>query len=182
MKTKHKYILSLSLFSLFLGSLAFYIYQQSQNFQTQEVSEPGAFPNIAFYDDNNRELNLDNTKAKVSLISFWATWCAPCIVEIPMFQKLYQDFKERGFTVIPINLDDSMTEAEPLIQRLWKKNKITFNTYYDFEKKSASQLNLAGLPSNFLIDENKQIIFESQGLIDWNSNEIRKMIEESLAN
>ena len=141
-------------------------------------------PDVEVQDLEGKKVNLKDyvKEDKLTILSFWATWCAPCIVEIPMFQKLYQDFKERGFTVIPINLDDSMTEAEPLIQRLWKKNKITFNTYYDFEKKSASQLNLAGLPSNFLIDENKQIIFESQGLIDWNSNEIRKMIEESLAN
>jgi len=67
---------------------------------------------------NNKEINTSDYEGKVVLVNFWATWCAPCQVEMPHIQKLYTDLNDQGLEVLSISVDDSRSASrvKPLIK------------------------------------------------------------------
>ena len=182
MFSKYKSFIGLFLFVFFIAFIGIYIYQQNKDFQTHgpDVIDAATLPNIKFFDANNSTVHLNEIKAKAILVSFWASWCAPCLVELPAFEELNKKYADDGLVILPINLDDSSEEAFQFVKRFWQKEDLNFDTYYDFDKNSAQQLAVSGLPTNILINSERKIIFESKGLQDWKSDHIQKIIKESL--
>lgn len=78
--------------------------------------------------DEYKEL-LDNSKGKVVLVNFWATWCPPCVKEFPELVKLYNDYKSKDFVLLFISLDDKSEYASKLIPFL-KKQGVDFTSYF----------------------------------------------------
>ncbi|MCC6866343.1 MAG: redoxin domain-containing protein [Ignavibacteria bacterium] len=82
--------------------------------------------------DDYQEL-INNSDSKVILVNFWATWCPPCVKEFPELVKLYKDYKNKGFALYFISLDDKSDYDTKLLPFL-KKNEVDFTSYYgDFE-------------------------------------------------
>jgi thiol-disulfide isomerase/thioredoxin len=187
---KHKTKVSIGIFVGFLVAVMIHILVQNGKVvdtnplgldQSQALDpEPPKFPNFTFYDKNGKRISFDDYKGKVVLVSFWASWCAPCQTEIPMFEALKQKLKEKDFEILAINLDDNREDAMTFINEYWPKYKISFPYLFDPEKTSAQKLNLQGLPSNYLISRKQKVIFDAMGLQDWFDPQIVKMIEDAL--
>lgn len=135
-------------------------------------------PNFSYTTEDKQEKKIHDLKGKVVLLSFWASWCAPCQVELPMFQKLYDKYDEDDFEIVAVNLDDIREDAMNFVKSFWKKNDIEYPTYFDPNKKAAIMLDIQGLPTNFLIDKDSRVVFQSTGLQDWNSPEVKNLIDE----
>jgi len=114
--------------------------------------------------------NFNTTKNKVVLVNFWATWCPPCIAEMPSIQKLYNDYKGKIEFVFVSN------ESPEIIQRFLKKNKYNFNTYNPISTPP-ELFNVTSIPRTFLIDKTGHIVIDKTGASDWNSNKIRSLID-----
>ena len=78
--------------------------------------------------DEYKEL-LDNSKGKVVLVNFWATWCPPCVKEFPELVKLYNDYKSKDFVLLFISLDDKSEYDSKLLPFL-KKQGVDFTSYF----------------------------------------------------
>jgi len=78
--------------------------------------------------DEYKEL-LDNSKGKVVLVNFWATWCPPCVKEFPELVKLYNDYKSKDFVLLLISLDDKSEYDSKLLPFL-KKQGVDFTSYF----------------------------------------------------
>tara|TARA_B100001248_G_scaffold262354_1_gene257723 strand:+ start:4517 stop:5071 length:555 start_codon:yes stop_codon:yes gene_type:complete len=179
---KHKFFLSIFAFVFCFSLLCFYVHEQ---YQAAKIVNPAStsgtsLPNFTFYDKKGHAKELEQVKGKAVLVSFWASWCAPCLIELPDFQKLYEKYSSDGLEILAINLDDNGDEAYPFVKRFWESKNIAFPTYYDFSKASADKLMVSRLPTNFLLNADHEIVFESQGLQDWKSERIQKMIEDVL--
>ena len=93
-------------------------------------------------------LSLENYRGQVVLLDFWATWCGPCIAEIPNVKKTYEKYKDQNFQIIGISLDRSKEPLEAYIE----KEGLTWLHYWDNTRKVSNLYKVQAIPSTFLID------------------------------
>ncbi|RAJ12938.1 TlpA family protein disulfide reductase [Olleya aquimaris] len=127
-------------------------------------------------DLNNSSYNFRQAENKVVLVSFWATWCPPCIAELPSLQKLYNDYKDSIEFVFISNVDKSVVSA------FLKKNNYTFNVYQPSEAPPNTLFDVKSIPRNFLIDKKGNVVIDKSGAANWNSETVRKAIDGLLNN
>ncbi len=112
---------------------------------------------IAFTDLNGNEIDTATMEDKVILVDFWATWCAPCVAEMPGIIKTYEENKDKGFEVIGISLDDSVEAVE----KFSAAKGITWPQYCDgkgYDNELAQRFGINRLPASFLVGKGGKII------------------------
>jgi thiol-disulfide isomerase/thioredoxin len=115
-------------------------------------------------------INLSSSKGEVMLINSWATWCPPCIAEMPSLQSLYNDFKDKVDFYFVSNEKSS-------VLRQWLSDKEYDLPVYQSMGPVPSQLNSSSLPTTYLINRKGNIVMEEVGANDWNSDAFRKKLE-----
>lgn len=121
---------------------------------------------------NTADLDFNSTKGKVVIVNFWATWCTPCVAEMPTIQDLYNDYKDKVVFVLVSN--EEPNKIKPFL------GKKQFNLpIYNPVTQNPSEFNTETIPKTFLINKDGKIIVEA-GRADWNSTKIRKIIDELL--
>lgn len=93
-------------------------------------------------------LSLEEYRGQVVLLDFWATWCPPCIAEIPNVKKTYEKYKDQKFQIIGISLDRSSEPLEAYIE----KEELGWFQYWDKSRQVSTMYKVQGIPSTFLID------------------------------
>lgn len=122
-------------------------------------------------------LRLADFRGKVLLLNFWATWCPPCVREMPSMEALYQKYKNRNFAVLAISLDE---KGEAVVAPFVKKLKLTFAIALDVESRVSALYGARDLPSSFLIDPKGKVIAAAKGERDWFSPEAQSYMDELL--
>lgn len=118
-------------------------------------------PEFALKDSNGQTVHLTDYKGKVVLLDFWATWCGPCKVEIPWFIEFEQQFKDRGFAVLGVSMDEDGWDAvKPYIE----DHKINYRVMLGNEQVSDIYGGLDSLPTTLLIDRQGKIASVHIGL------------------
>lgn len=136
------------------------------------------FPNLTLIDEKGYKTALEKFKGKVVLVSFWASWCQPCLDELPFFGQLAKDFS-KDIEIIAINQDDDLeSDMKTLIDQIWKKNRLPFKTYYDPGHTLARAVDLQVLPTNFILDRKGRLVFSSRGLFDWTGEHATNLLKE----
>ncbi len=98
---------------------------------------------------------LADTKGTVRLVDFWATWCAPCVEEIPMFKDLHALYGPKGLTLVGIAMDDEgLSKVKPFVDEL----KLPYPTLIGNESVATSFGGIVGFPSAFLVDREGRIV------------------------
>lgn len=134
-------------------------------FSHTQPETPGsreAAPDFMLSDLNGQELRLSAYKGRVVLLNFWATWCDPCRREIPRFVELQKKYRDRGFQVIGISLDDDVKAVPPF----YRDYKMNYPVAVGDAKLAESFGNILGLPVNFLIDRDGRIAARHLGEAD----------------
>jgi peroxiredoxin len=133
-------------------------------------------PDFTLKDVHGKSVSLASHKGKVVLINFWATWCPPCKAEMPSMNKLYNEIKARGFEVISVSTDNSLSAVKDFLA----KNRLDFTVLFDENRTVARQYHVFSMPITFLIDRNGMIVDKFSGEEDWTDPDIRKKIEKLL--
>ena len=110
------------------------------------VNQPA--PDFRVMDTRGEELTLEQYRGQVVLLDFWATWCGPCIAEMPNVKLAYAKHRDRKFQIIGISLDSSIAPLEAYIQR----EGIEWRQYLDSTGQISRLYGVRGIPSTFLID------------------------------
>lgn len=106
-------------------------------------------PDFALKDANGATVRLSDYKGKVVLLDFWATWCGPCKIEIPWFIQFEQQYKDKGFAVLGVSMDDDGWSAvKPYIE----ERKINYRIALGDDKVSELYGGVESLPTTLLID------------------------------
>ncbi len=112
-------------------------------------------PDFVLKNLEGQEVHSSSFSKKVVLLNFWATWCPPCLDEIPSLQSLYDDYQSKGLEVIGVNLDEGNPEA---VNRFVKKNRINFPVLVGDEEITVAFGGIRGIPTTFLIDREGKIV------------------------
>jgi len=126
-------------------------------------------PEFTRRDLNGGNLDLATFRGKVVLLNFWATWCAPCQVEMPRFVQWQRQYGPQGFQVIGISMDDDPELARKLYARL----KLNYPVAMGDEKLGELYGGVLGLPLTYLVDRNGEVRARFQGETDLKTIEKR---------
>lgn len=112
---------------------------------------------------DGRKYKLSDLKGKVVLVNTWATWCGPCVAEMPLFVKAYEKYKDQGFEILAISDDDAADRDQVL--RFAKEHRLNFPVLYD-EGVVAKLYDMQGYPGNIFIDRQGNIRYLQVGGFD----------------
>tara|TARA_B100000989_G_scaffold115712_1_gene85111 strand:- start:761 stop:1222 length:462 start_codon:yes stop_codon:yes gene_type:complete len=118
----------------------------------------------SFVDLYENNLDLTVFKGKI-VLSYWATWCAPCIEEMPGIKKAEEILKEHGYTFLLVS-DETLDKISDF------KNEWNFNFNFLKSTKSFETLGVYAMPTSYVFDENGKIVETIVGAVKWDSDEI----------
>lgn len=142
------------------------------------ASENMTLPNVDLLDPDGKSFRIDSFKGKLTLVNFWATWCAPCVVELPSLQKLAEHYKNQ-MNVVAVSLDP-MKKHSDILAFLENRKISTFAGYFDDKGALGAELGLRGIPTSFLLGKNGQILYRFEGDADWASPAAQKFFDSIL--
>ena len=127
------------------------------------VDDKAANLDFTLLDMNGAELNLSDYKGTVILLDFWATWCAPCRIEIPGFIELFDSYEEQGLTVLGISVDDSVEALQLYAEDMEMDYPVLIGDQRDDIKDAYGPL--YGFPTTFLINREGNICHQHTGFV-----------------
>ena len=123
----------------------------------RSLVEGAKFPDFDEKDVTGKPISVANYKGKVVLIDFWATWCGPCVAELPNVLKAYEKHHSKGFEIIGISLDQDQTRLTTFTMQ---KN-MTWQQFFDgkgWGNKLAAKYGVNSIPATYLLDGEGKII------------------------
>lgn len=133
-------------------------------------------PPFELKDVNGKPVRLADFKGKVVLLNFWATWCGPCKFEIPWFIEFQKTYKDRGFTVIGVSLDEEGWEA---VKPYLEAKQVNYPVVIGSEEVDQKYGGIESLPTTFLLDRDGRIAATHIGLVSKKQYEddIQKLLD-----
>ena len=139
---------------------------------------PKAVSEEVFYRSNNDPIFLQSFSGSLTLVNFWATWCAPCLDEMPSLSNLQKLKGDKNFKVVTIA---TMRNSPKSIENFFDKMSIVNLTkYQDPKGKLARSLKIAGLPLTILLNKDNKEVARFIGDADWSSPQALKLIEKAI--
>lgn len=112
---------------------------------------------------------LSRSRNRVAVINLWATWCPPCIAELPNFQNLYEEFGEE------VDFYFVTAEEASIVKRFLQNKKHNIPVYIETTRPPA-ELQVSTIPTTFVIDKNGRIVMQKTGVARWDSDEVKEFI------
>lgn len=140
-------------------------------------------PSVVLSNMNGEKLNVNSygLNGKISIISFWATWCAPCKKELTNLAELYDEWKEKyDLEIIAVSTDDQRTAAKvkPYVDgQAWE-----FDVLLDVNEDLKRALNFQTVPYTLVVDQQGNIVFEHSGYVEGDEYELEKVVIKLAAN
>ncbi|MFK5982983.1 MAG: redoxin domain-containing protein [Flavobacteriaceae bacterium] len=118
---------------------------------------------------NSERINLSQSEGKVILINFWATWCPPCIAEMPELQELYNEYGDK------VDFYFITNEKPETVNLFLEKKGFNLPIFLQIEK-SPEVLESSSLPTTYLISKSGEIIMRKTGAASWNSDSVHEVL------
>jgi len=144
-----------------------------------QSGEPKELPSVTFVDAGGKERSLSDWQGKVVLVNLWATWCAPCRIEMPDLNRLQASLGGDDFTVLPINLDWS--GADKPRKFLKSEDLDNLPLYLDKTKSVMQKLGAIGLPLTIIVDQQGREVARLAGAAKWDSDEAKAFIRKIIS-
>lgn len=159
---------------LVLALIALASYGVLEYTRHNQATKAEHLPEISFYDKLERPVTLENFKGTVVLVNLWATWCPPCVAELPSLNRLQEKLPEGKFRVVAISLDkSSLKEIQGFLNAKGAKG---LEVYWDKDRQAPLKWKYEGLPTSFLLDQAGAVIKRYDGPYEWDKEPLLKEI------
>jgi thiol-disulfide isomerase/thioredoxin len=183
-KNSHTWILAITLATFAIGA-TLYKYRTEIGTDSREsqlvfnyFKTPAVMPELNFVNYKNRKLNLESFRGKVILLNIWATWCAPCLEEMPALDRLQARLGGADFEVVALSIDKGPIN---FIEDFYKKLELrSLAMYHDSTGSASSKLSTNGIPATYLINREGKGLGGVLGPVEWDSPEMIKEIRSHL--
>ena len=131
-------------------------------------------PDLALPDLDGRQRRLGEFEGQVVLVNFWASWCTPCVKEMPSIQRLAESMRGKPFAVVGVNVGEGRLRVKTAAARLG----IEFPVLLDRESVAFDAWGASGLPTTYLLDREGAIRYVGRGPLEWDSAAIIDVLEQ----
>ena len=135
-------------------------------------------PDFTLDSNTGKPIKLSSLKGQVVMVNFWATWCGPCRKEMPLLDSIYKQYKDKGFTLLGVNVEPDPKLATDFLKKL----PVSFPVLYDVKSDVSSLYKVTGMPTTVFIDKkgNVRVVHVSYKDGDENEymNNIRMLMRE----
>ena len=142
-----------------------------------EVSAQNTPPTLIAKNLSGRSVDITRFKGKVLLVNFWATWCAPCVNEIPSLLSLQDQFGIKNLQLILINYGETQKKIKDFVE----KNSIGGLILFDEGRTATANWNIKGLPTTFIIDRDFKLSHQALGELNWTNETVTDLIESLIS-
>ncbi len=136
-------------------------------------------PELILKNLNNKKVDLKALKGKVILVNFWASWCPPCVHEMPSMERLQKRFSTKTFMILGVNMAEDKKTVEHFLN---SKVQVSFPILFDENGDALKRWGVFAFPTSYVIDKNGKIRYALFGGIDWENqdilNKISKLVNE----
>lgn len=144
----------------------------------QPTAEARPAPAISFADGKGKSLTLADFRGKVVVLNLWATWCTPCVAEMPMLDRLQQQLGDEGVEVLALSVDRGGSKAvEEFYQRTGVRH---LGIYVDPSMRVTTDIRAPGLPTTLIIDPEGTELGRVIGPMEWDSPEAIELVRTAL--
>lgn len=144
--------------------------------QAESMNVPA--PDFTLESRQGENLRLRDFRGEVVMLNFWASWCGPCRQEMPLMDELYEQYKDLGFTILAVNVDEDRGEAH----RFLDKVPVSYPILYDPESNVSEQYEVQAMPTTVMIDRDGNARFLHRGYQpgyeDDYEEQIRQLVRE----
>lgn len=141
------------------------------------ATSPQAAPPLKLSDVEGNPVRLQAHLGKVIMLNFWASWCPPCIYEMPMMEELYLSRKDQAFSIWAVNMQESQEDVAAFMAT----KGFRFPVMLDLEGTASSSFAIQGLPSTYLIDCSGKLLGHVIGILEWTSEPMRNLLDTLLS-
>lgn len=148
----------------------------SEQVPLQEHPTKELAPELRLEDLNGKTHDLKDYRGKVVLLNFWATWCPPCIKEIPSINNLQKHFSSDDFVVLSVDVGEELKDVQAFLEHI----PADYPVLLDSESSLTSTWQLTAFPSTFIIDRTGHLRYMYFGGLEWDEPQITKFLEKNL--
>ncbi len=137
-----------------------------------------AAPELPIYDRGGKRVDLARENGRFVIVHFWATWCPPCVEEIPALSRFWEKYGKRGdLTLYAVSVDKDWK----VIDSFAAKNPNRLPVYRDPDGKTATRFGTTQYPETYIANRSGRVLYRVQGAMSWDDPEVRRRIEQLLA-
>jgi peroxiredoxin len=157
-----------------MGLVLFALNQKKASPPTLEFAPSGletghSAPDFSLPDLDGRTVALSDYRGKVVLVNIWATWCPPCVAEMPSMVKLYRQMEGSDFEILAVSIDEGGADTlAPFV----KKHNLTFPILLDPQGTIKSTYRITGVPESFVVNRQGLLVKKVIGPLDWADREV----------
>jgi thiol-disulfide isomerase/thioredoxin len=152
-------------------------YARGEMHRFTQIEDAPAQPAVAYSDADGGEVRLSDYRGQVILVNFWATWCGPCVEEMPALDRLQGELGGEDFQVVTVSLDRSMDEVLEFFERMELEN---LPIIHDTNLASFSQIRTPGLPTSILYDRQGRELGRVTAPAEWDSEDAKALIRAAI--
>jgi thiol-disulfide isomerase/thioredoxin len=130
-------------------------------------------PELALLDARGKRFAAGDLRGRVTLVNFWATWCPPCVHEIPSMNRLAAAYDPREFALVSVNFRESPAHVRDFMRRV----AVDFPVLLDEDGAASTRWGVVAFPSSFLLDREGHIRYSVNTAIEWDSAEVKAVID-----
>ena len=130
-------------------------------------------PSLVLDDIRGVQHSLEQYRGKVVVVNFWATWCPPCVEELPSLENAWQRYRQQGLVVLAVS-DEGSDVVTSFLERL--PTDITFPVLIDHDMKSGNRWQIRGLPTTVVVDRSGDLYWRAEGQLDFSASEVDEIL------
>ncbi len=131
-------------------------------------------PHVEFLDEDGDKLTLENFRGRIVVLNLWATWCTPCVAEMPTLDRLQERLARHGAVVVALSLDHGGPDT---VQEFYDEHEIeNLDVYVDPTMRAQGDFNVLGLPTTIVIDRDGRERGRVSGPVAWDEDRALKLV------